>query len=265
MPTLIVDGRTVQAREGAFLLEAARQAGVAIPTLCEHPAVEPYGGCRLCVVDITRASWDGWQKMVVSCLYPVEDGLVVSTRTPRVVETRRVVLDLLLARCPETPLIQGLAREHGIEKTTFAPNEGKTDCILCALCTRICDVIGASAIAAVDRGIGREIAPPFREPPDRCIGCLACAEVCPTGHIKYETSDRRRVIWDKEFEMLRCPNCGRAHITKLQAAHFEKKSGVPASYYEPCDACKRATVVASANALKIPRPGQTPRQNPGQV
>jgi NADH dehydrogenase/NADH:ubiquinone oxidoreductase subunit G len=250
MPTLVIDGITVQAREGTFLLDAIRQAGVKVPTLCEHPAVEPYGGCRLCVVDVTRKSWDGWQKLVVSCLFPVEDGLIVSTATPRIVETRRVLMDLLLARCPNTPLVQEMARDLGLEKSSYPPNTEKTDCVLCGLCTRICDVIGPSAIAAVDRGIGREIAPAFGTAPAACVGCLACAEICPTDHIKYETSDRKRTIWNKEFEMLRCAKCGRAHITKLQAAHFEQKSGVPRSYFETCDACKRAALAATTTALR---------------
>ena len=147
MVAMTIDGRATEARAGTFVLEAARGAGVAIPTLCHHPALEPYGGCRLCVVDVTRPEWDGWRKLVISCQYPVEDGLVVLTDTERVIETRRVVLDLLLARCPETPLIQQLAREYGIVETSYQRNPEPTDCILCALCTRVCDHIGVSAIA----------------------------------------------------------------------------------------------------------------------
>ena len=249
MPTLTIDGKTVRAREGAYVLEAAREAGVEIPTLCDHPAVEPWGGCRLCVVDVTRPEWDGWYKMVTACLYPVEDGLVVQTVTDRVTETRRVVLDLLLARCPDTPLIRDLAHRHGIEATSYAKNPEPTDCILCGLCTRVCDGLGISAISAVNRGIGREIAPPFDGPPPACIGCLACAEICPTHCIPYETSDRKRIIWKKEFEMLRCPTCGRAHITRDQAAFFDGRGGVPRAYFESCDACKRGKVAAQAAAL----------------
>lgn len=253
MPTLTIDGRIVKAREGATLLEAARQAGVKIPTLCHHAAVEPYGGCRLCVVDITRPAWEGWYKLVVACMYPAEDGLVVDTKTPRVVETRQVVLDLLLARSPETPLIVELAREHGVTETSYKKRETPTDCILCALCTRICDALGIAAIAAVDRGAGREIAPPFGEAPPDCVGCLACAEICPTGYIEYETSDRSRTIWKKHFEMLRCKECGRAHVTREQGAFFAKKTGVPESYFELCDACKRRALAKTAARLAIGR------------
>lgn len=214
MPRLVIDGKTVVAKEGTFLLQAAREAGIDIPTLCEHPAVEPYGGCRMCLVDVTRPEWDGWSKMVVSCLFPVEDGIIVSTKSERVMNTRRVVIDLLLARCPNIPLVQKMAAEYGIEKTSYVQNPEPTDCILCGLCTRVCDEMGTSAISSSSRGAGREIAPPFNEPPPDCIGCLACAEICPTGFIKYETSNSKRVIWNKEFEMLCCLICGRGHITK---------------------------------------------------
>ncbi len=249
MVTVTIDGTPVRVREGAYVLDAAREAGVDIPTLCHHEAVEPYGGCRLCVVDITKEGWDGWCKMVISCQFPVEDGLVVMTDTDRVVETRRVVLDLLLARCPETPLIQRLAREHGIERTSYRVNPEPTDCILCALCTRVCDQIGVSAIAAVDRGVGREIAPPFHEPPPDCIGCLSCAEVCPTDFIRYESTSSTRTIWGKSFAMQRCPSCGRAHISQAQAAYYADSNGVPGSYFETCDACKRSGMAKTFAAL----------------
>lgn len=243
--TVTVDGKAVKAREGAFVLEAARAAGVEIPTLCHHPGLEPYGGCRLCVVDVTRPEWEGWCKLVISCQFPVEDGLIVLTDTERVVETRKVVLDLLLARCPETPLIQSLAARYGIEKTSYVRNPQPTDCILCALCTRVCDHIGVSAIATVNRGIGREVAPPWGEAPPDCIGCLACAEICPTSCIPYETSDRSRTIWGKTFEMLRCSRCGKAHVTVAEADHFAGRGGVPRSYFELCDTCKRKDMAAT--------------------
>ncbi|MEJ2368990.1 MAG: 2Fe-2S iron-sulfur cluster-binding protein [Acidobacteriota bacterium] len=253
MPAVTIDGKTVQVREGATVLEAARAAGADIPTLCNHEALEPWGGCRLCLVDVTRKEWDGWCKMVVSCMYPVEDGLIVHTRTERVNATRKVVLDLLLARCPETPLIQKLAAEYGVEETSYVPNPAPTDCILCGLCTRVCDHIGVSAISSVDRGAGREIAPPFNAPPPDCIGCLACAEICPTDCIPFKTSDTKRTIWGKDFEMQRCPKCGRAHITKAQATYYAGRGGVPESYFEMCDSCKRLQQAETFASLAAPR------------
>lgn len=251
MPTVTIDGRRVTVREGAYVLEAARLAGVRIPTLCHHEAVEPFGGCRLCVVDIWKPGWDAdWFRLVVACLYPVEEGLVVHTATPRVVETRKVVLDLLLARCPQTPLIRDLAREYGIEETTYRKRESPDDCILCGLCYRICDKVGPAAISAENRGVLREVAPPFFEEPPDCIGCLACAEICPTGHIKYREDGFTRTIWGKTFEMLKCPSCGRAHLTRAQADWMAGR-GMPV---EPlCDSCKQRRTAEVAAGLGRPR------------
>jgi NADH dehydrogenase/NADH:ubiquinone oxidoreductase subunit G len=251
MESLTIDGKRVAVRAGATLLEATRAAGAAVPTLCHHPALEAWGGCRLCMVDITRASWDGYARMVAACMYPAEDGLIVTTASERVVETRRVVLDLLLARCPDTPLVRELAAAHGLSETTYRKSATPTDCVLCGLCTRACDQVGRSAISSVDRGAGREIAPPFRQAPPDCVGCLACAEVCPTGFIKYQTSDRERTIWGQRFDMQRCSRCGRGHVTRDQAAHFSARSGVPRSYFELCDACKRRETATTSARLQV--------------
>ncbi len=256
--TLTIDGKPVQAHSGEFLLAVAQRAGITIPTLCHHPALEPYGGCRLCVVDVTEEGWDGWCKMVIACQFPVKEGIIAFTASERVIETRRVVLDLLLARCPDTPLIQRLAREYGIEKTSYVPNPNPTDCILCALCTRVCDHIGVSAIATVNRGIGREVAPPYHQPPPDCIGCLACAEICPTDYIPYTTSSTSRTIWGKSFEMLRCPTCGRAHITVEQARHFAGHGGVSEDYFTTCDACKRKQMAGTFQRLQGVLPAAAP-------
>ena len=240
MTTLTVNGRRVTVPDDATILDATRAAGVDVTTLCHFDGLEPWGGCRLCVVDMSQEGWDeDWFKMVTACNHPVAEGMRVVTHSERVLATRQVVMDLLLARCPETPLIQKIAAEHGIEKTSYEPNPEPTDCILCGLCTRVCDHIGVSAIASVNRGWGREIAPPFHgEPPD-CIGCLACAEICPTDYIEFTDGQVTRTIWNREFEMLRDPVTGRAVITKAQAEHFAERSGVPMSYFETSDTTKR--------------------------
>lgn len=252
MTTLTVDGHKVTVADDATILDAARAAGIAVPTLCQFDGLEPWGGCRLCVVDLWRPGWDAdWFKMVTACNHPVGEGWKVFTVTERVRETRRVVLDLLLARCPEAPLIQRLAAEHGIAETTYAPNPEPTDCILCGLCTRVCDHIGVSAIASVDRGWGREIAPPFHEAPPDCIGCLACAEICPTDCIPYSTSSTSRTIWGRTFEMLRDPATGEAVITKAQAEHFAQRSGIPMTYFETSDGSKRKHLAATVTKLAV--------------
>lgn len=248
MPTLRVDGVGVQVRDGSTVLDAARAAGAEVPTLCHHAGLEAWGGCRLCLVEISRPGWAGPPKIVTACNHPAEEGLIVSTSGERVVATRRVVVDLLLARCPETPLVRRLAREHGIEATSFEVNPEPTDCVLCGLCTRACDRMGVSAIASVSRGIGRAIAPPFDQPPPDCIGCLACAEVCPTGHIAWQEAAGRRTIWGRVFEMRRCEACGRPHVTLAQAA-WAAGRGAAEQDLALCDACKRERLAATFRAL----------------
>lgn len=253
MPTLRVDGVRVQVREGATVLEAARAAGAEVPTLCHHEGLEAWGGCRLCLVEITKESWAGPPKIVTSCNYPAEEALIVRTTGERVVATRRVVVDLLLARCPDTPLVRKLAREHGIEATSYEVNPEPTDCVLCGLCTRACDRMGVSAIASVSRGVNRAVAPPFDQPPPDCIGCLACAEICPTGHIAWSEADGRRTIWGRVFEMQRCEGCGSPHLTVPQAA-WGREHGAAAQDLRLCDACKRGRLARTFEAISRGEP-----------
>jgi len=245
---LCIDGRTVRARPSASLLEAARAAGIEIPTLCHHEGLEPYGGCRLCVVDVSREAW-GEPRMVAACLYPAEEGLSVFTASERVLAVRREILELLLARCPESQPIRRLAREHGIVESGYRRNPEPTDCILCGLCTRLCDKLGPAAISLVGRGIGREVAPPFHEPPPDCIGCLACAAICPTGHIRSSDSDPGATIWGRTFARLRCPTCGGSHLTAAEADFWAARTQVPRADLERCDACKRAATAETIARL----------------
>ena len=244
MPKLTVDGRTVAVAQGTTVLTAARQAGAQVPTLCHPPALEPGGGCRLCMVELTRPEWEGWKKLVAACMAPAEEGAIILTKSDRVESTRRVVVDLLLARCPDTPLVQELARTHGITSSSFAPNSKPTDCVLCGLCTRACDALGVGAIAFCGRGVGREVAPPFNQAPPDCIGCLACAHVCPTRCIPYVDTGSERRIWGKDFEMVRCAKCGLAHVTLEQVDYLDRRKGVARALSSLCDTCKRQATLA---------------------
>jgi len=252
MPTLNIDGKSVHAPEGATLLEAARLARASIPTLCNHPALEPYGGCRLCVVETTRPAWNGSWKMVVSCMAQTEQDLIVRTSSDAIHAARREIVDLLLARCPGTPLVQDLARGYGLERSSYEIAEKPSDCILCGMCSRACDRLGLSAISMVERGTARAVAPPLRQPPPDCVGCLACAEICPTKCIASTSGDQHRTIWGRHFELLKCSGCGRPTITPEQAALMERR-GVPRDAIELCDQCKRSRASSLMADVAVPK------------
>jgi coenzyme F420-reducing hydrogenase beta subunit len=177
--TLRIDDKEVKANEGATILDVARKLGVDIPTLCYISTLSPFGACRLCSVEITDKR--GRKRIVTSCNYPVEEGLVVSTKSEKVLKTRKLLLELLLARCPKVKKIQDLAREYGVEKPRFWIEDVEEDCILCGLCARVCEErIGIYAINFAKRGVEREVTTPYNRFSDDCIGCGACALVCPT-------------------------------------------------------------------------------------
>jgi heterodisulfide reductase subunit A len=198
MPKLLLDGKEIVAEQGATILEVARKNRVPIPALCYHPALEAYGACRLCTVEVVSR---GRKRLVTSCNYLVAEGLEVYTNSEEVRNARRLVLELLLARCPDVEVIQDLASQYGVGTPRYAlENE---NCILCGLCTRICkERMGVGAIGLLGRGIDQEVGTPFDKPSDECLTCGACAFVCPTGAIKLEdiTRNEPRPIPD-EFNL----------------------------------------------------------------
>jgi heterodisulfide reductase subunit A len=182
MPTLIIDGQELHAQEGQTILEVARENGIEIPTLCYHPLLEPHGACRLCTVEVIHR---GRSRLETSCTYPAWDGVEIKTRSPAVIEARKVILGLFLSRCPNVPVIQDLAREYGVTEPPFPTEEPDERCILCGLCVRTChELVKADVLNFSQRGIERRVGPPFLEKTRQCIGCGACTIVCPTGAIE---------------------------------------------------------------------------------
>jgi bidirectional [NiFe] hydrogenase diaphorase subunit len=174
--TLQIDGRKVEAKEGMTILEAAQSVGISIPTLCHHEKLEPYGACRICTVEIEAR---GRTNLVAACLYPVEQNLVVRTRSVNVDKTRKVLLELMLAHAPDSTELQDLAREYGADKARF--EKESSFCILCGLCVRYCaEVKKANAIGFVDRGTRREIIFIPEIASKECWNCKECFPLCPT-------------------------------------------------------------------------------------
>jgi len=174
--TLQIDGREVKAEEGMTILEAAQSVGIYIPTLCHHEKLEPYGACRICTVEIEAR---GRTNLVAACLYPVEQNLVVRTRSERVDKTRKVLLELMLAHAPDAAGLQDLAQEYGADKARF--EKESSFCILCGLCVRYCaEVKKKNAIGFVDRGTRREVIFIPEIASKVCWDCKECFPLCPT-------------------------------------------------------------------------------------
>ncbi len=178
--TLEIDGREVKAEEGKSVLQAARNAGIEIPTLCYFEGLEPEGACRFCMVEVTRGKWT---KLVASCCYPVEEGLVVKTSTARTNKIRKVVLELILPLAPTGPHLK-LAETYGVKQSRFPLEtaEKPSYCTLCALCVRYCEQIkGWNAVGFQGRGVDRRIAliPGIAE---QCVLCRECYKICEGGY-----------------------------------------------------------------------------------
>ncbi len=190
MITLKINGLNVSVEEGYTLLEAARFLGFPIPTLCHNDGLSPYGACRLCVVEIGEGPK---AKLVSSCTYPAEEGLTVRTASERVLKARKMILELLLASCPQSKIIQDLASAHGIRRQRF--KQEHDDCIMCGLCVRMCEEqMMAKAIGFRGRGENRSIGTPFDIKSDVCRLCGGCMYVCPACQLRCTYNEPEKAI-----------------------------------------------------------------------
>jgi len=177
---LEIDGKEIKAQAGMTLLEAARSAGIYIPTLCHHEKLEPFGGCRICIVEVESR---GWTNLVVSCVYPVEEKIIVKTRSDKIDRIRKSILELLLAHAPDSPEMQGMAEEYGADKNRY--EKDISFCIHCGLCVRYCaEVEKKDAIGFVDRGINKEISFIPEIAARECNDCKQCFPLCPTSYLQ---------------------------------------------------------------------------------
>ncbi len=221
-----IDGKMAEVPEGTTVLEAARMLNITIPTLCHHPKLTPFGGCRLCIVEIK-----GIPRPVTSCTTPVNDGMEVTTSTPQIEDLRKTVLDLILSDHPNDCMIceragdctlQEMAYIYGVrenrfegERRTYEKKDSNPfierdmeKCILCGRCVKVCDEVqGVGAIDFAYRGFQSKICPPY-EKDLNCEFCGQCVSVCPTGALSGKMWSRLGRQKDVKEVDTTCAYCG---------------------------------------------------------
>ena len=190
MITFRLNGLEVQAQEGSTILDTCKFYGIDIPTLCYYEGLEPYGGCRLCLVEIGEGDKT---KIVSSCTYRVEEGLNVRTNTRRVIHARKIMIELHLAMCPDSKTIQDLASKFNVRKIRFQVRH--EDCVLCGRCVRMCkEQMQSGAIGFVERGYKKKIMTPFNQRSEACRLCGGCIYVCPACQLRCQGPDAKTDI-----------------------------------------------------------------------
>lgn len=194
-----INGKDQEFPTGTTILSAAKEMGISIPTLCNHDHIEPFGGCRVCLVEVSNERNPEAKRLLPSCTLKLEPGMIVETETAQVVESRTFMIQLLLSRCPDSEEMINFAAKHGVSKEKGSQDiigeyllqeatpKKETKCILCGLCVRVCaEVTERHAISFMERGMKRRATTPFDKFDERCIGCGSCAYVCPTNAITVE-------------------------------------------------------------------------------
>lgn len=221
MINLTLNGLNVSVEEGTTLLEAAKFFGFPIPTLCHVDGLSSLGACRLCVVEIGEGPR---AKLVSSCTYPAEEGLKVRTASERVIKARRMIIELLLASCPQSKTIQDIASKYNVRQQRF--RQEHEECILCGLCVRMCEEqMMAKAIGFRGRGKDKSIGTPFDMRSDVCRLCGACMYICPVCQLRCTYTEPERAI---------CGGCANLSPPCLEKEQFDDMM----CYMSPCVACE---------------------------
>lgn len=219
MIKLTIDDKTIEVQEGTTVLEAAEAAGLYVPTLCHHPQLTPYGGCRLCMVEV-----EGARTLQSSCTLPATDGMVVKTNTEKVLNARKFVLTLIFSErnhfCMYCPVsdgdceLQNRAYDEDMTHWDLQPNWQPFEvdashpfiildnnrCILCRRCVRACgELVGNYTLGFEERGADSLLVADYNVPlgESSCISCGTCVQICPTGAL----IDRQSAYQGKETEV----------------------------------------------------------------
>ena len=262
MVTLTINNQKIEVEEGTNLLAAIESIGIKVPTLCFHKALIPYGACRLCVVEVQVPGKD--TSLQASCSYPVIDGINVNTNTERILRARKVIAELLLARCPDSEVIKIIAEEYGIKEPRI--KKKNEDCVLCGLCVHMCEQrMGRSAIGFTGRGPNRKLDTPFGKHNEMCWTCGACNFICPVGKkVQSITSDKLPIPIEDSF------NSGLNDRPAVSILYPQAIPNVPSIDNNTClrlnyDACGICKEVCEANAIDYEQKEQKSELNVGAI
>lgn len=235
---VIVNNKVYQGIPGETLMELAKRYRISIPNLCHKDGMEGQGRCRLCMVEVKEGSKT---RIVSSCVYPIKDGLEVMTDSDKIRAIRKNIILLLLLKTPNNDYIKSLAEEYGVRAPErYMDSSLQENCILCGLCVKACEKLGTSAISLVNRGTSKKVSTPYDDPSKDCIGCGACADVCPTKAIRMTDENGIRRIWNKDFKLVKCSVCGKAYTTSEALEFIESKLGDEEERI--CERCRKKNI-----------------------
>ncbi|UCF50102.1 MAG: FAD-dependent oxidoreductase [Thermoplasmatales archaeon] len=264
MVTIVIDSKKYETNPDETVLEVAQKNNIFIPTLCHHPVIEPYSVCRLCVVEVTQG---GKTWLTTSCNLKIIDGMEIKTVTQRIQRARKVLMELYLARCPQSDFLKEFALKLGVKETRFeSKSDIDTQCILCGMCVRVCDqVMGVSALGFANRGVNREVMNPFDKFSEVCMTCGACAFVCPTQCINLSDLSR-----NKPEPLINEFNAGLNNRSAIYVPFPQAIPNVPVIDKEACmyylnGTCKACEKFCEKDALKHDQNDQEIRINVGSV
>jgi len=255
-----IDDTAYLVNEGENILSFCKTVGIDIPALCYNEALKPYGACRLCVVEVKKGG-NVRPGITASCTLKASEGLEIITQTEEIHQHRKILFQLYLAQAPDSQVIHKLAEKYGVNETPFPPKRKENDnlgneCVLCGQCVRVCnEIIEKGVIHYIGRGYYVSINTAYNMPSDICMGCKACAEVCPTGAIQFEDigDTRHGHSWSEtKIPLKQCSICGAYYapqpfdekILGKMNPEIEKK------LTEMCPVCRRKYMSKKQTAIK---------------